>query len=73
MKTLLIILRGLVSMGQSAMMLGGCAGLFVGNGGLLGLCLVWFLILTGVQILLYAAAVLLIKREVASYDVEESS
>jgi len=68
MKTFLLFLRGLVSMGQSAMMLGGCAGLFVGNGGLLGLCLVWFLILTGVQILLYAAAVLLFRNEPPSSD-----
>ena len=71
MKTLLMILRSILGMGQSALLLGGCAGLFVGNGGLLNLCLVGFLVLTGAQILIFALAVLLFRDEKPSDGEEE--
>lgn len=45
------IARALIGLAQSALMLGGCAGLFLmPTPDLFGTCLVWFLILCGAQL-----------------------
>ena len=58
MNSCLGLLRGLIGLAQSALILGGCAGLVIG-GPLLSACAQWFLILCVMQfgIILIAAMV----------------
>ena len=60
MKSCLMVLRMLVGFAQSALMLGGCAGLLMGSD-LFSFCVIWFLILCAVQVGILILAVLFAK------------